>query len=215
MIVFPDRIYGQYRTKPKLVEWYNITPTMGQQFVDVFEQIKKTYDIDSQSGAQLDVIGRIIVESRDFISNVALEVYQCNTDGDNECGDVAVQCSATSIEADDELSDSYFRLLLKSKIVKNNSETMIDDILDAVNFIAPDIDIIRLTDGEDMSFSIEFSGVADPIVRDLLISGRIVPKPQGVRFNGFLETVGYAQCGDTEAQCNTDGEYECVGFIGV
>jgi hypothetical protein len=188
---------------------------MSQQFVDVFSQIKQTYDIDSQSGTQLDVIGRIIVESRDFISNVSLDVYQCNSDGDNECGDDIVQCSPTSIEADDELSDSYFRLLLKSKIVVNNSETTIDDILDAVNFIAPNIDIIRLTDGEDMSFSIEFSGLADPIVRDLLISGRIVPKPQGVRFNGFLETVGYAQCGDNDVQCNVDGEYECVGFIGV
>lgn len=215
MSVFPDRIYAQYRDKPNAVAWYNITPTMSQQFVDYFEQLRQTYDIDSQEGEQLNIIGRIVVESREFIANVTLDVYQCNIDGDNECGDPVIQCSATSIAADDELSDTYFRLLLKSKIVKNNSETTIDDILEAVTFIAPDIDIIRLTDNEDMSFSIEYSGIADPIVRDLLTSGRIVPKPQGVRFNGFLETVGYAQCGDPDAQCNADGEYECVGFIGV
>lgn len=215
MSVFPDRVYSQYRDKPKALAWYNITPQMAQQFCDYYDKLRKTYDIDSQEGEQLDIIGRVIVENRDFIANVELEVYQCNTDGINESGDDSVQCSATSIAADDELSDKYFRLLLKSKIVKNNNETTIDDILDAVTFIAPEIEIIRLTDNEDMSFSIEFSGVADPIVRDLLISGRIVPKPQGVRFNGFLETVGYAECGNPEAQCNADGDFECVGFIGV
>lgn len=215
MSVFPDRVYNQYRNKPKALAWYNITPQMSQQFCDVFEKLRQTYDIDSQVGEQLDIIGRVIVENRDFIANVPLEVYQCNTDGDNESGDDTIQCSATSIADDDELSDAYFRLLLKSKIVKNNSETTIDDILDAVMFVAPEIDIIRLTDGEDMSFSIEFSGLADPIVRDLLISGRIVPKPQGVRFNGFLETFGYAECGDPETECNADGDFECVGFIGV
>lgn len=215
MSVFPDRVYNQYRGKPKALAWYNITPQMAQQFCDYYEKLRKTYDIDSQAGEQLNIIGRVIVESRDFIANVALEVYQCNSDGENESGDETIQCSATSIAADDELSDQYFRLLLKSKIVKNNSQTTIDDILDAVTFIAPDISIIRLTDNEDMSFSIEFSGVADPIVRDLLISGRIVPKPQGVRFNGFLETVGYAESGNPNAQCNADSDFECVGFIGV
>ena len=211
----PDRIYAQYRDKPKAVKWFDITTELATPVADTYEQIRRVYNIDLNSGAQLDLIGRVIVESREFIANVKLDVYECNTDGDNECGDSLVQCSATSITADDELSDEYFRLLLKSKIIKNNSETTIDDILDAVTFIAPDIDIIRVTDGEDMTFSIEFSGVANPIVRDLLISGKIVPKPQGVRFNGFLETFGYAESGDSLAQCNADGEYECTGFIGV
>lgn len=211
----PDRIYAQYRDKPKAVKWFNITTKLATPLADTYEQIRRVYNIDLNSGAQLDLIGRVIVESREFIANVKLDVYECNTDGDNECGDSLVQCSATSIAADDELSDESFRLLLKSKIVKNNSEATIDDILDAVTFIAPDIDIIRVTDGEDMTFSIEFSGVANPIVHDLLISGKIVPKPQGVRFNGFLETFGYAELGDSLAQCNADGEYECTGFIGV
>jgi hypothetical protein len=211
----PDRIYAQYRDKPNALAWYDITHQIGDPICDVFEQIRRMYNIDLNSGEQLDIIGRVIVESREFIANTTLTVYECNSVGDNECGDPSIQCSATSIADDSELSDQYFRLLLKSKIIKNNSETTIYDILDAVSFIAPDIDILRVNDGEDMSFSIEFYGLADPIVRDLLLSGKIVPKPQGVRFNGFLEGYNYAQCGDSAAQCNADGDYECVGFIGV
>lgn len=213
--MMPDRIYAQYRDKPKAVEWFGITTNMSESLTDTYEIVRRMYNIDTNEGAQLDIIGRVIVESRDFIANVTLDVQQCNSDGDNECGDSLVQCSATSIVADDTLNDAYFRLLLKSKIIKNNSDATIDDILDAVTFIAPEIEIIRVTDGEDMSFSIEFSGLANPIVRDLIISGAIVPKPQGVQFNGFLETYGYSESGDTLAQCNADGDYECTGFIGV
>lgn len=211
----PDRIYAQYRDKPKAVKWFNITSDIAQPVVDTYETIRRMYNIDLNSGEQLNIIGRVVGESREFIANVVFDVQQCNADGDNECGDPLVQCSATSIAADDVLSDTYFRLLLKSRIIRNNSETTIRDILDAITFIAPDIDIVRVQDNEDMSFSIEFSGLANPIVRDLLTGGRITPKPQGVRFNGFLELFGYAECGDTSAQCNTDGEYECVGFIGA
>lgn len=211
----PPRVYGQYRNKPKAAAWYGITPEISNSLHTAFESIRRMYNIDMNSGEQLNIIGRVIVESRDFIASTELTVFQCNTDGDNESGDENVQFSATSILDDSELSDEYYRLLLKSKIIRNNSQTTIDDILDAVTFIAPDIEIFRVNDGEDMSFTIEFYGVANPVVRQLLIGGRIVPKPQGVRFGGFLEGINIVEFGDDTAECNTDGEFECVGIIGV
>jgi len=215
MNIFPDRIYAQYRNKPKTVQWLNITREMSEQFVTQFDEISKSYDIDSNKGEQLNVIGRVVVQDRDFIANIPLDVYQCNTVGDNECGDSTVQCSATSIADDAELSDEYFRRILKAKIIKNNSQATIHDTLRAVQFIAPELLIVRLNDNEDMTFSIEFAGVADPITRSLLLNNNLVPRPSGVQFKGFLEIHDYTQCGDTFAQCNSDGDNQCIGLTEV
>lgn len=213
-----NKLYSQYRDKTKAEAVAQIPADFREQINDAVKAVRDMWDIDNNSGAQLDIIGDIVAQDKDYIVQKTLTVYQCNSDGDNQCGDESIQCSAPSILADSELTDDYYRLLIKSKIAINNSDATIDDILDAINainLIAPDIDVLRLTDGEDMTFSIEFYGLADPVVRDLLINGAIIPTPQGVLFNGFLEGInmvecnseGFYQCGDETAQC--------VGFIGV
>ena len=63
-MAIPDRIYAQYATMPKAVAWYNITPTIALQIQTASEQVRATYDIDSQSGVQLDIIGVILNASR-------------------------------------------------------------------------------------------------------------------------------------------------------
>ncbi len=210
-----NKLYAQYRNKTKLEQWADIPKTFADEITAAANDVSNMWDIDANTGEQLDIIGRIVRQDRSYIANITLPVYQCNTDGDNECGDDEIQCSSTFILDDNELSDEYYRLLLKVKIARNNSDATIDSILTAVNIIAPDIQVKRLVDGGDMTFSIEFYGLADAITRDLLISGEIVPTPQGVLFNGFLEGFDMVECDDDEAECNTVGENECVGFIGV
>jgi hypothetical protein len=210
-----NKLYAQYRNKTKLQQWSDIPRAFADEVISASESVRDSYDIDENSGEQLDVIGRIVGQDRNYIETLIFDVYECNADGDNECGDEGVQLSPTSAGSDSELSDDYYRLLLKSKIAKNNSDGSIDSILTAVNIISPDIDIQRLVDGEDMTFSIEFYGLADAVTRDLLINGDLVPTPQGVLFNGFLEGYDMVECGDDEAECNTIGDHECVGFIGV
>jgi hypothetical protein len=213
MIEAPDRIYAQYRTRPKAVAWYKITRTIAAQIGAAADAVRVSYDIDGNSGAQLDVIGRIVGIDRDTIGNVELTVYECNTDGENECGDSLVQCSPKNIASDQSLSDEYFRTLIRAKIVKNNSDATIDGIIDAVSFITPDAPWFRLTDNEDMSFSLENYEALTPIQVTLLTTEDIIPRPQGVRFNGFLAGFNYVEVGDSTRQCG-DSTAQCVGFIG-
>ena len=210
-----NKLYAQYTNKTKLEAWADLPKFFTDELVNAANDVRDSYDIDNNNGVQLDVIGNVVVEDRSYIQSLTFTVYECNSDGDNECGDDEVQLSATSGTDDSDLSDDYFRYLLKSKIQKNNCDASIDEILTAITTIAPDIDVMRLTDGEDMTFSIEFYGEADAITRDLLISADVVPTPQGVKFNGFLEGYDIIECGDTTAECNADGDNECVGFIGV
>jgi hypothetical protein len=210
-----NKLYSQYRDKPTAIGLSNIPLDFRQQIVAASEYVRYSYDIDVNSGEALNVIGRVIDRDRGFIETINLEVYEMNADGDFEMGDEEVQMSPTSVADNSELSDEYYRYLLKAKIVKNNSHATIDDILTAINTAIPSADALRLVDGEDMTFSIEFYGEIDAIARDLLISGELTPRPQGVKFNGFLEGINLVEM-------NSDGDFEMgdssaemVGFLGV
>lgn len=211
----PNRIYAQYRGKPKLVAWLNICRELGLQLSDVYTAIRQTYDIDSQVGEQLDVIGRIVVIDRSYTGSVSLTVYECNADGENECGDPLVQLSATNIDQDATASDELFRIIIRAKIAKNTSDGTIESILSASNILVPSAMFDVLLDNEDMSFSLEFSGEITGIERWALLNASLIPKPQGVRFNGFFEKLGVSWLSDTgDFECG-DTHAECAGFIGV
>ena len=83
-------------------------------------------------------------------------------------GDPAAQMSETSIGADKQLQDMYFRPLLKSKVAKNTSEATIDDIIESVKLIASSAESVKLQDSEDMTFSLEIFGNLSAIERDIL-----------------------------------------------
>ncbi|NWC11891.1 DUF2612 domain-containing protein [Pseudomonas agarici] len=210
----PDRIYAQYRDKPKAVSWYEIARKLGGSIEAAAEAVRKSYDIDTAVEEQLNVIGRIVVAPRSFVGSMPMNPGLFDlTDGD-EFGNDEAMFSALTIDQDGQLSDEFYRLVIKAKIVKNNGDATIENILDGMNFLLPKADVLRVTDGEDMSFSIEFYGQITNLERFALLSVGLVPKPQAVRFNGFLEGFNMVEFGDIDSEFGDD-DAEFAGFIGV
>lgn len=210
----PDRIYAQYRDKPKAVAWYAIAKRLGGSLEDAAEAARKSYDIDNVFGEQLNVIGRIVVAPRSFVGAFPMNPGLFDlTDGD-EFGDDGAMFSALMIDQDGQLSDDLYRLVIKAKIIKNNGDATIENILDGMNFLLPRADVLRVTDGEDMSFSIEFYGEITNLERFTLLNAGLVPKPQTVKFNGFLEGFEMVEFGDIDAEFG-DEDAEFVGYIGA
>lgn len=196
----PDRIYAQYRNKTKTVDWINIATEMGGSLVDAAEAVRHSYAIDDVGGELLNVIGRIVVIDRNYFGVVQLNPgLFALLDGD-EFGDEEAAFSELTTDIDSEMSDALYRLAIKSKIIKNNSDASIEAILEGMNFLLPNANILRVTDGEDMTFSIEFYGVITDLERWALLNANLVAKPQAVRFNGFLEGHDYVQFGDSHTQ---------------
>lgn len=212
----PDRIYSQYRNSPKAVLWYNITKSIDGELYNASNYVRRTYDIDNNVGAQLDVIGRIVEVDRDFMGSTALMPGYVASQANKPamCGNISAMCSSLSIDQDGQMSDEIFRIAIRAKIIRNNSSATIDGILDGVNYILPTSNVLRITDSGDMSFGIEFYGRITSLERWALRTLSFVQKPQGVRFNGFLEGVGYVSCGDKSKMCG-DTSAQCVGFTGV
>jgi len=210
----PDRIYAQYRDKPKAVAWYAIAKRLGGSIEDAAEAVRKSYDIDNVFGEQLNVIGRIVVAPRSFVGAFPMNPGLFDlTDGD-EFGDDGAMFSALTIDQDGQLSDDLYRLVIKAKIVKNNGDATIENILDGMNFLLPNAQVLRVTDGEDMSFSFEFYGQITDLERFALLNTGLVPKPQAVGFNGFLEGFGMFEFGDIDAEFG-DEDAEFAGYIGA
>ncbi|BCQ68250.1 hypothetical protein PEQA60_22400 [Pseudomonas sp. Eqa60] len=210
----PDRIYAQYRDKPKAVAWYEIAKKLGGSIEAAAQAVRKSYDIDTAVGEELNVIGRIVVAPRSFVGSMPMNPGLFDlTDGD-EFGDDEAMFSALTIDQDGQLSDELYRLVIKAKIIKNNGDATIENILDGMNFLLPKAEVLRVTDGEDMSFSIEFYGQISNLERFALLNAGLVPKPQAVRFSGFLEGFEMVEFGDLDAEFG-DEEAEFSGYIGA
>ena len=99
----PDRIYAQYRDKPKAVDWFAIARKLGGSIEDAAEAVRKSYDIDNVLGEQLNVIGRIVVAPRSFVGSFPMNPGLFDlTDGD-EFGDGDAMFSALTIDQDGQL----------------------------------------------------------------------------------------------------------------
>lgn len=189
----PDRIYAQYRNKPKAVAWYRITPEIAGQFETVYNSIRLSYDIDHATFDQLDVLGRIVVIDRSYEANIKFDA--CDWGGSKiQFGGKKNQFRSPTGITNAAVSDEIFRKLIKAKIAKNNSDATIDSIITALEFITGDTQI-TVNDPEDMTFSVTFGKKLSDIDRTLLTSFNIVPKPQGVRFSGFTESLAVTYFG--------------------
>ncbi len=210
-----NQLYAQYKGLTRAEQLAQMPATYREQFVSVAESIALSYDWQSVGGTALEIVGSIIGRDNSTLSSIKFDVIECNSDGDFECGDESAQCSYLDITEDSTLSDEYYRIIIAAQIAKNNSDATIDDIITILNNAVPNINVYKLNDGENMSFSIEFSGTITEVERYFLLSGDIVPTPQGVRFNGFLETAGMAVCSeDGEFECGDDTA-QCVGFLEI
>lgn len=184
-----NRIYSQYRNSPKSIAWYNILPTIGSELDTAFDDIKKMYDIDSQIGAQLDLIGRVVVQPRNIVFPIDADVAEFG-DTFAEFGDETTGAVFSSALGSDNvgLTDEEYRLVLKSKIQRNTSDVTIDSIITAVNTILIDASVVQLVNGEDMTFSLVIAGTLTATEISLLASDDFIPTPQGVRFGGYVRT---------------------------
>jgi hypothetical protein len=168
--VAQGRVYVQYKDKPKFVQWMGVFGEMANQFEPVFEGISGSYDIDSATSYELDVLGNIVGVNRSFEGVLGLPSQELNNDA--------------------------FRMLIRAKIAKNNSDATLDGIITALQFVV-ETDEIRINDPEDMSIEIVFGSLTS-LETQVLAAFDIIPKPQGVNVAGLFVGTGTAQYGRSQ-----------------
>ncbi len=229
------RIYSQYKAKPKAIEWFLIFPFLGNQAAGVMETLQNTYDIDVNEGKQLDVIGHLLDQNRQFVVQslqVMVPVAQFSyvepddfssaaAQNAEYFGDEQAQFSPDSYPYVGYLSDIQYRQALKSRIQKNSTEATIDDIIEGVKLVLGENVTITLQDYMDMSFSISLDGDIAEETEFAITTDLIVNRPQGVKFRGYTLNAPQFMLideNDTNAEQAAffgDELAQCAGYIGA
>ncbi|CNE16120.1 DUF2612 domain-containing protein [Yersinia enterocolitica] len=177
-----SRIYLQYKNAPKLLEWISILPDISQSSLE--EQITKInnlLDIDNAEGDQLDICGRIAgFTERPLIRSDYLSIFAYNGTGGAQPYNVAPYKAPHEQIGKVPVSDYLYRILIKAKIQKNNTNATLDEIKTAVDYI---LDVnSAIIDGQDMTMKTIW--VDKPIPANVLVLIQLfdlILRPQGVK----------------------------------
>lgn len=159
-IYYLDLIPSQYRLQPKFMKWLETGIQKLQDSNSTAREIISSFDLDTASGVQLDIIGKLIGRSRQL--------------------DFQPRADISSI-----LDDGNYRLLLKSRIVWNQWKGTLPELYGAWQEIFPNGNLLIL-DNQDMSMDVIVSGDFSALEKDLIYNGLVVPKPEGVRINYII-----------------------------
>ena len=174
------RVYWQYRNSPKLKAWMQILPALAQARIETpLEQIVNILDIDTASGHQLDIIGRIAgIETRPRIAPEDAFFGYKDTPGATNYG-LAPYIGREPL-ASYPVPDFLFRVIIRAKIYKNVSTVTIDGVKEAVDFILDENS--EVVDGQDMTIeAIWLTKPLGPNLRKIVEDLDLIPRPQGVR----------------------------------
>ena len=148
---------SEYKTRPKLTAWLLWLLSEGLTYRNTIQEFLDAFQLDTAVGAQLDVIGRIIGVNR------LLSFYPIG-------GESPV------------MDDDTYRLVIKAAIVRNYWKGTLDELYEAWEVLFPEV-TIQIQDNQDMTFNVVIVGAFTSLMRELIVNGYIVPKPEGVRIN--------------------------------
>lgn len=175
-----SRVINEYRSKPRMTKWLTMLPEIAnEQLERALDQVYGSYDVDTVSGEQLDVIGRIVGVPRPILRGAAYDVFGYSGNDTYTNYNVAPYIGDGAM-VDTPLNNDLYRKLVKAKIARNVSDGTIDSIIELVEMII-DIKVTALIDNGDMTFDIGIASELDNTTEYLLNNFDIIPRPQGVR----------------------------------
>jgi len=163
---------------------------------EVFRQLMQERSIDTATGAQLDIVGEIVGQPRELIDTALLTYFAYLGYPDAKSfGDLTDSSVGGFYRGVDDplagntlLNDEQYRLFIKAKIIKNNTNATPNQILDFINFVFGSNHNQLIEEG-DAAYTLLIGKELNDFERVLLTyvsysSGypsRFVPKPIGVR----------------------------------
>ena len=208
-----SRIINEYRGKPRMDKWLTLLPEIaGEHLEEPLDRIYSSYDVDTVTGEQLDVIGRIVGIPRPILRGAAYDVFGYGGNDSYTNYSVAPYIGDSAM-VDAPLNNDLYRKLVKAKIARNISDGTSDSIIQLVEMIIG-IEVTALVDNGDMSFDIGIASELDNTTEYLLNNFDIIPRPQGVRLNSiFILPTNIAEIERTSLRIYTFANFTLPGDL--
>lgn len=166
---------------------------------NIVSQVQDGYDLETAIGVQLDVLGKYIGTDRfftssgeligDFFSMTSYATLGSDTDVGmtdfaNYDTDIGGFAKYSNLSTSDILDDDDYRLILKLKIVQNNSDHSHGSIDNGLfNFFGEGL---VMSANNNMTMIYFVSGANLPIALIAFAKG-VLPRPMGVKLNGLIQ----------------------------
>lgn len=185
------RLIQQYKEAVKFNQLVELYAGLGQEVDDAIQDLLNLRDVATAVGVQLDVIGRIVGQTRTLISTSTLEHFgvfnvgltlPAFAAGFGDLTDPAEGARFISvdevIDSSTELADPEYRLFITAKILKNKFRGTANEMI-AVAVLLGETENVELTEGVK-TVTINFNAVVDVNRYALIQSNELIPKPAGV-----------------------------------
>jgi hypothetical protein len=215
------RVTEQFKNKQVFDNYVQILTRGEIDLQNTFKDLLQLRDIDSATGAQLDIIGRIVGQDReliaadlyDFFGMIgALNAFPMGDINDPAVGGIFYSYGI-DLGGNVELDDETYRIFIRAKIYKNITASTPEQFIQAIKLIFG-LDQVAVVAEGDASVTVLLGGQLSNFQRVLLTyisysqgyPSRLIPKTVGVRINfgeyipnayfGFADSPGALGFGD-------------------
>lgn len=190
-----ERPGWQFEERVVFDKYLQLLINQQQELEEVFTQLLQLRSVDEAEGAQLDIIGEIVGQPRELISTDLFTFFgfqgaiKADTFGDLNNPSVGglFYNFGTALGGNTLLPDDLYRLFIKAKIFKNNTNATPEEFISFMSILFGDIPI-AISEGPEAQFIVMIGRALSAFEQALLnyvstangYPSRLIPKPVGV-----------------------------------
>ncbi len=191
-----SRLITQFKESTNLISYIKTLLIEADTLEQTFQDIINLRFLDNATGAQLDVLGVIVGQTRIFIDAEIFEYFGFAVNAQSQSfGDlndptvggrfISVGEPITGIRI---LNDEEYRLFIRARIAKNSTRSTPDDIIRQIRSIfgSP---LVLFEDG-DTEYTVNIGKILSLNEKSILFDTDVIPKTAGVRVNYQTEFDG-------------------------
>lgn len=205
---YRNLVTSEYRLAPKFNEMVRQLVDYNCELDRSILSLVEKFDIDTATDDQLDILGACVGVHRtlNFEPSPAAEgrivcptaeemakdtgkesiymVYKTPKPSLMDTADMVEELTAKEMTGErNYLNDDVFRIMVKARIIQNIWKGNVLQLYEMWKNLFSDSQGIQIQDLQDMSFNIVLIGNYPALMRELIMHGYIIPKPEGVRIN--------------------------------
>lgn len=189
-----SRLATQYRDSVKLIAYIRALLYEADTLEQVFRDLLEKRWVDTATGVNLDILGSIVGQTREFID---AEIFEYFGFADNPIAQsfgtlldpgiggrfIEIGESTTGIRL---LSDDEYRVFIKARIVRNTTSSTPEEIISQLSYLFESALILLVEFGE-ASYQISIGKLLSLNEKAIITSTNIIPKTAGVTANYSTE----------------------------
>ena len=181
-----SRIATQFKESTNLITYIKTLLLESDNLEQVFCDLLEKRWIDTADGVQLDILGSIVGQSREFIDAEVFDYFGFSINPISQSFGTLNDLGTggrfrfinESVSGLRKLTDDEYRLFIKARIMANSTSSTPEDIISQIRFIF-DSPLVLLVDG-DTKYEINIGRRLTLNEKSILSNTHLIPKTAGV-----------------------------------